>query len=377
MSNAMQLYSLSNDQIVDAIIAGGTHRTFVIEGEMGIGKTALGKVIAARLGMRFCHFDCTTKDLGDLYLPNIMQASDEHTDYVRYSPNEEFGVHLGEPIVLMLDEIGKTNRATANGLMRTLHPDSDGVRWIGNTPLPAGSVVFGTTNLGAEGVGDMFQPHQYNRMTFLRQRKPTADEWIEWGLRNEVDPIVLSWVKDTPECMQSFIDVDDAGQNEFIYHPQAQRRSFVTPRSLESASDLIKQRHQFDDKTLTAMLIGTVGEVAGMRIATHVEVSKEMPSLDDIINRPTKAKVPKSSAAAIMTVYRTLATIERSWVDAWMTYMERLDAPVQAYFATSVAKPKYPKADILFTNGKYTKWCRDNNHMFAADKAAPKKWTGS
>ena len=69
-----------------------------------------------------------------------------------------------------------------------------------------------------------------------------------------------------------------------------------------------------------------------------------------------------------MVVVRTLASIERDWVDPWMTYMQRLDIEAQGMFANGVRAPKYGKQSIVMTNKKFTQWAMDNNYMFAADK---------
>ena len=71
-----------------------------------------------------------------------------------------------------------------------------------------------------------------------------------------------------------------------------------------------------------------------------------------------------------MTVFRTLSKIDRTWTNAWMDYMERLDAQAQGMFVNGVRSPKYNKqqqSDVM-TNKKFTSWCSSHMHLFAADK---------
>jgi tRNA A37 threonylcarbamoyladenosine biosynthesis protein TsaE len=70
MSNqAHQMYALSLDQCVAAIKAVGHLRTILLQGDMGGGKTSTMITLAADLPTHVaCYFDCTTKDIGDLYL---------------------------------------------------------------------------------------------------------------------------------------------------------------------------------------------------------------------------------------------------------------------------------------------------------------------
>lgn len=363
MSNqAIAMYALGLDQIENAILKGGNKRTILVQGHMGTGKSSLLKSLKAALpGHTACYFDCTTKDLGDITIPQL-QAIDEQ-GYVRYVTNEELGLHLNKPIILMVDEYGKANPAVKNAMLRLLLE-----RKMGGYTLDDKSVVFATTNLGAEGVGDLLPPHARNRITVITSRKPSNMEWIEWGINNSVDHTLLGWCKDNPQLFHSFEDVKDPEQNPYIFHPKAPRTAFVTPRSLEAASDWLKVRDGMDDQTLTAMLMGTIGDRAAMDLMAFVKLSDQLPSLDSIKKDPMQAKVPESDAAVCMVVYRTLAVIERDWCDQWMDYMNRLDKEAQGLFANGVRNPKYNKQALVMTNKKFTQWAMANNYMFAADK---------
>ena len=362
MSTAQAMYQLSLDQIEAFIAATGHKRTSLVQGHMGTGKSSLLTALAKRLPTHTpCYFDCTTKDLGDITLPNIQTADGQ--GYVTYATNEELGAHINAPIILMIDEYGKANPAVKLALLRLMLE-----RKIGSYTLHPDSIIFATTNLGAEGVGDLLPPHARNRITVITARKPSNMEWIEWGINAEVDHTLLGWCKDNPQLFLSFEDVRDPDENPYIYHPKAQRAAFVTPRSLEAASDILKQRDQFDDQTLTGTLMGTIGDRAAMDLMAFVKLADQLPSLQSIKDDPKSAKVPDSAAAVCMVVYRTLASLEKDWLDAWMDYMPRLDKEAQGMFANGVRAPKYSKQAMVMTNKKFTKWAMDNNYMFAADK---------
>lgn len=362
MTTAQQMYALSLDQIALAIRFGGHQRTILVQGHMGTGKSSLLYTLARDLpNHTACYFDCTTKDLGDITIPKL--AVIDAADYVTYVTNEELGVHLGKPVILMIDEFGKANPAVKNAMLRLILE-----RKIGSYTLHPDSLVFATTNLGAEGVGDLLPPHARNRMTVLTARKPNNVEWIEWGINNGIEHSVLGWAKDNPQLFASFEDVKDPEENPYIYHPRDQRAAFVTPRSLEAASDWLKQREHLDDQTLTGLLMGTIGNRGAMDLMAFVKLADQLPSLESIKQSPDTAKVPTSAAAVCMVVYRALAAIERDWVDAWMTYLVRLDKEAQGMFANGVRAPRYSKQSIVMTNRKFTDWAMSNNYMFAADK---------
>ena len=196
----------------------------------------------------------------------------EEDGCVRMIPNEELGVHLDEPVVVNIDEFGKANPSVKNGMLRLMLE-----RKIGSYSLHPDSIIFATTNKGSEGVGDMLPPHARNRLTVVQTRKTNHMDWIEWGINNGIDATLLGWVKDNPQLMASFEDVKDPDENPYIFHPQQQRAAFVTPRSLHAASDILKVREAFDDQTLTAALMGTIGDRGAMDLMSFVKLADQLP----------------------------------------------------------------------------------------------------
>jgi len=362
MNSAIQMYALGLDQIATSILKGGDKRTVLVQGHMGTGKSSLLTTLSRDLPKHTpCYFDCTTKDLGDITIPKMSELNG--ADYVSYATNEELGAHHKNPIILMIDEYGKANPAVKNALLRVMLE-----RKIGGYELHPDSIVFATTNLGAEGVGDLLPPHARNRITVITLRKPSNMEWIEWGINNDVDHTLLGWCNDNPNLFHSFEDVKDPDDNPYIFHPKAQRTAFVTPRSLEAASDWLKIREHFDDQSLVAQLIGTIGQRGAMDLMAFVKLADQLPSLQSIKDDPRGAKVPDSAAAVCMVLYRSLANMGHDWVNAWMDYMVRLDKEAQGMFANGCSAEKYAHRKVVMTNKKFTQWAMDNNYMFAADK---------
>jgi len=266
-------------------------------------------------------------------------------------------------VIVMLDEFGKSNPAVKNALLRFMLE-----RKIGSYTLHPDSIVYATTNMGSEGVGDLLLPHQCDRVVPVKIRKPQNMEWIEWGINNDIDHTLLGFAKDNPQIFYSFEDVKDPDDNPYIFHPKQNRAAFITPRSLEAASDILKARHLMDDQTTTAALMGAIGERGAMDLMAFVKLADQIPSAESIKQDPKNAKIPNSAAGVCMVVFRTLASIEADWINPWMDYLVRLDKEAQGMFANGVRAPKYAKQSLVMTNKKFTQWAMDNNYMFAADK---------
>ena len=365
---AEQLFAQSIDEIVESIMAN-PEGTTLVQGHMGTGKSSILKILAEKLPNHVpCYFDCTTKDLGDLMLPKILSEGDSD-NFVRFVPNEEMGLHHDKPIILMIDEFGKANPSVKNGMMRVMLERS-----FGTKKLPEGSIVFATTNLGGEGVGDLLMPHHRNRITVVRMRKPTADEWIEgFAFNAGIHPSMILWVKEEGgRLFQSFEEVDNPDDqvagNPYIYHPKSQRPAFVTPRSLELASRWLWAKDKISDNALKSNLMGTIGDRAGADLGAYIKLVDELPKQDEIKADPKNAKIPTTSSGVVMVVYRALATMNKDFIDPFMEYLNRLDKEAQALFAMQVRNPKYNRQTIVMGNKKFTQWCMDNNYMFGADK---------
>jgi len=357
---------LSLQQTIDLIAAIGARRTVLVQGHMGTGKSSILKALAKRFPNHApCYFDCTTKDLGDITLPRIAAADGNDGAYVSYATNEELGAHLHRPIILMVDELGKSNPAVKLALLRLMLE-----RAIGSYTLHPDSIIFATTNLGAEGVGDLLLAHARNRLTVVSMRKSTPDEWFDWGVDAGIHPTVLGWVHDTPSLFADFRDIQNPEENPHIFHPASPRAAFVTGRSLEAASDILHsvqagtESQCVDEPTLLAALAGTIGTAGAADLMAFVKLSGDLPRIVDIIRDPLTARVPKKPAAICLVVSKALQSMSDEFIDPWMQYMTRLPSEAQAMFAASARRDKYSKRGIVFTNAAFGKWCFENNYLF-------------
>ena len=129
---------------------------------------------------------------------------DQNGQFVRFVTNEELGLHIDGPVIIMIDEFGKANRSVQNALLCLMYE-----RKMGSRHLHPESIVYATTNLGAEGVGDLLPPHQRNRFCVLTVKKWTNEQWMEWAINNQIEPQVILFAKENPEIFQSFTEVEN------------------------------------------------------------------------------------------------------------------------------------------------------------------------
>jgi hypothetical protein len=328
----------------------GTTNTILMRGQPGIGKSSILQTLERELpDYQMCYIDCANLDLGDLGMPVI----DRDTMTTSYAPNTRFGVGKGttRPVVIMLDELGKASRPVFNMLLPTILEHR-----IGDVPLPTGSIVFGTTNLDTDGVGDNIPAHAYNRMTVVNVGNPTADEWIEWGAGNGVVPEVLAFAKQYPNAFDCYVDLDANDKNPYIFNPlTGNTRAFCSPRSLAKASNIIRERETLGGATLPA-LIGTVGEAAARDMEALVHLADRLPLFEHIVKDPANAKVPDSVGALFILSFMMAGRVTAETMDAVMDYAERMgQQSFEAYalFVSSLASNRN-KVGMACKNRKFT-----------------------
>ena len=260
----------------------------------------------------------------------------------------------------MFDELGKGSKAVQNACLTAFQE-----RKLGIHKFPEGSIVFATTNLAVEGIGDNIQPHSRNRMCVVKMRKHTGEEW-RWNFAQNagVDPVVIATVLEYPAMTASFEDYERPDMNEYINDPRVPRAAFVTFRSLEKASDVLKACREFPEDVLTHALFGIIGERATMDMMNILKLDNTMPAWREIVNTPTTTVVPDNGASVCLIVSKALHNVEVDTFDSWMTYLGRMTREAQAMFAMSVMSGKSPKRDIAVRNKAFTSWCVTNGYLF-------------
>ena len=350
--------NISLKEATDLVAAVGDKVTVIVQGHMGCGKTSMLKELAKRFPDHLpVYCDMTTKDLGDLFLPKIKDIGG--ADAVSFVPNEELGFHSDRPVLFMADELGKAAPSVLTAMNRILLERSSG-----SSKFLPGSIVFATTNLGSEAIGDMLKPHTRNRVCVVKLRKPTSKEWMEdYAIHNDVHPTVIGAAHEYPMMFQDFEEVEDANQNHYIYHPKQPRAAFVTPRSLEKASDILKACEHLPHSVLVHALMGVVGEQAAMDITTMHRLHEDLPAWERIIRDPENAPLPTSAPGMCMLAAKAVQRLEKSTVGEWMVYLQRLRPEAQALWSRTMMSSS-SKSSIVSSNRTYTEWCVNNRHLW-------------
>lgn len=348
----------------DMIVGMAEGATFHLMGEPGVGKTSMFKNIVERTGYKGIYIDVPNVELGELGIP----IPNHETKTTHIYPNEQWGFHTGEPLVIFCDEFTKGHQSVKN----MLHPMLNHPRMIMGIPLHKNTIVVTAGNYTSDGVGDNMMAHSRNRISVINIKKPNAgfnvdgsvdkDSWGEWALRNEIAPEILAWVKETPQALASYLDAGQNG-NKYIFNPKEVQRSFVSPRSLERASNILKKRNEFTENAVICALEGTIGAPAARDLMAYVAVADSLPTWESIIKDPDNAVVPSSPAALCLLAFSAVQKIDRGTIGKFFEYLKRTPKELQSVFCLSGMKDD-DKKKLFFTSQSFVDWMRTNQYLF-------------
>lgn len=328
---------------------------FLVRGEPGIGKSTMLSYLAKTLAgtHNAAYMDVPNMDLGDIAMPVI----DHDNKVTRYYPNARFRLHENKPVIVMLDEFTKG----AEPIKNMLHPLLEVTNpRLGDVSIDEDSIVFLTGNLLTDGVGDNLKAHTRNRIVEVVVSKPDSDQWLEWGVNNDIDPVVLAWVRQFPHALDSYTNGDEG--NPYIYNPRKQQTAYVTPRSLQIASNIVSTRDKNDSDALIAALKGAIGEAAARDMQAFIDYQDQLPSWDSIITNPKTAAVPTSAGASAVLVFGAISKVDRQSITPFMEYLSRFEPEWQAAFVINISKNPTKQA-IAFVSRSFADWVEQNEDL--------------
>ena len=348
---------LNFTETVDLILNAGENAVH-LTGEPGVGKTAMQKEIVKRTGYREIYIDGPNTDVGQSGMP----IPNHETRTLDFYPAARYGLHTGEPLVIMIDEWTKTDDYVRNTLHPLLHE-----RRLGDYQLHPDTIVFTTGNLGSDNVGDHVKAHTRSRETWINYMKPTATEWLVWAANHNVAPEMQAWVKEYPHCMASYLDGGQK-ENTYIYQPSdPSQEAFFCPRTAYKASHWINVRHNISENSLIAALDGTIGRSASRDLQAYISLSDQLPMTETILSSPDTTSIPTSPAAQCILAFKAVAVSTRETFATWMRYIKRMPKETQAVFVNQILEIPVKKAWVM-SHPSFVTWARENQYMFAGLK---------
>jgi len=339
------------------ISAIGEALTIVVQSEPGCGKTSLLSMLKQDLGddYDYIYVDCPVKDMSDI----AMTIPNHDTKTLESYVGSLFMLDSPKPKVILLDEMMKSPK-----LLQIIFTRLCLERYVGDTPLPKGSIVFATSNNASDGVGDSMLAHAGNRVCIVRMEKPNTPSWLEWAAENGINPLIRAWVHMNPRCLASYLD-DGQEDNPYIFKPSKPALSFVSPRSLAKSSVIVDMKDKIGDNATMVALAGTLGASAAGQMSAFLSLEKQLPDFKDILDNPSTIKVPDEIVATLMLMFQATDLLSsQDELSKFMTFVNRVaSSELQAVFFTMMMRSKNG-VKLARNNEQIKKWALDNHDLF-------------
>lgn len=314
-------------------------QNIMLTGKHGIGKsqileryfTAQGcKVVILFLGQM--------SDPGDLIgLPHF----NEETGKTDFMPPYWFPTDC-HPVVLFLDELNRARPEVLQTIMDlTLN------RTLSGKKLPEGSRVISAVNDGEEYQLTDLDPALVSRFN-IYEFSPTVEEWLLWATKNDVDPRVVDFIRNSPK----YLDGDGTETLDRGLGKAPDRRAWTR------VSDVIKDADQFEG-IHKKIISGMVGAIATQAFTAFL-TSRRILSGKDILldfekHKKTLAKYRLHEMAMVNEdIFRFLETNQftpkdkNTMAENLKKYVESLQQAGKneeiAHFASFLESDTYSKA---------------------------------
>ena len=255
-----------------------------ILGAPGGGKSACAREVIRELGIpqeRVIEFTASLRDPVD-----VLGVPNTHGEFTRWVPPQEFytlrkGVG---PAALILEELSDAPVPMQNALCGVIYD-----RRAGQLELSDQLFIIATGNRTEDKSGANRITSKLANRTRRFEFNENLDDWVEWALENDIDPVLIQFLRFRPGLLSDF---------------SADRFANPTPRAWERVN-LIPD--SLDESLFFDNVAGEVGEGAAAEFTGFRRIYKGLPDVDSVLLDPKGAQVPDDPA----TLYALTGAVAR------------------------------------------------------------------
>ena len=214
-------------------------------------------------------------------------------------------------------------------------------RKLGDYELPTGwSIIAAGNRAGDRSVTHAMPSALANRFIHL-DFDVSNDDWNLWAQDKDIHVDIRSYMRAFPANLHNF-------------DPVTNPRSFPTPRSWSFVNDIYNSGLNPDDEY--EVIKGTIGEGVAVGFLAHVKNLHGLPTVEQVLTDPEKAKLPTNSSAQYAMVEALHPKITTNNAGRVMTYITRMPVEYQTIFIRAAVR----RDDKLTGTKDYMKWCLAN-----------------
>lgn len=299
--------------------------TLLISGPPGTAKSSAVFVIAKELDT----------EVGAIIRPGIKEPTDfcgipvpvgEFTCWLK----PEIVRHLAakkKPGIILIDDYGQGVPATQNALAPLIQTDPDGTRHIGEHEIPAGWIVFVTTNRKKDKAAVHAMP------TFVRDRMveiemtPHWEDFEDFIVKARWSPKVLAFHRNTK------------GTKSYTFNPDNPEDQGATWRGWDRVQLIEKEldEHPVGHHVVTELVVGSVGQAAGRDYMAYRTYFDKLPDMQRIF-RGLPTKHPEEGSLQYATVTLLGLGADKQNLQNVLAWAEGLPAEHQAVLVSDIEK---------------------------------------
>jgi len=321
----------------------------ILHGSPGIGKSDIGRAIAAKFNLKLIDFRLAQCDPTDLLgFPTIVGQRADYLPMITFPiegdplPKRPDGVAY-DGWLLFFDEVTSALPAIQAAAYKIFLD-----RMVGSHNLHERVAMIGAGNLETDNA--IVQPMSTALQSRLVHLELVVDamEWIDWAGVKGIDHRITDFIQFKPDHIYTF-------------KPDHTDKTYACPRTWEFSN-----RHLVDlgagSEDLLPLLAGTLGEGVAREFNVFLDIYKDIPKITDIIKNPMGIDVPMEPSVlyALTGSIANHTTMDNA--EDVLKYVNRMKPEFQVV-CLKEARRRVPD---LRKHPSVRKWAVDNGHAFFA-----------
>lgn len=224
--------------------------------------------------------------------------------------------------VWFLDDLGQASPAVQASFMQLLL-----ARQVNEHKLPDCVTFVAATNRRTDraGVNGILEPVK-SRFASIVELTVNHEDWCDWAIENDIDYQVIAFIRLRPELLCDFKPTTDMSNSP-------------SPRTWSRVSQWVKAGlpHNVELTTFS----GAVGPGAASEFMAFLRMSRDLPSLEEILLDPEKAPLPKEPNALYAISAGLAIKSNAANFDRVAKYLERMAKAGKTEFAVFCLRDAY------------------------------------
>ena len=275
----------------------------LIKGAPGVGKSDVVAQAAKAAKMELIISHPVVSDPTDFKgLPGIVDGEAEFLAFGDLRCILEGNVK--KPTIMFLDDLGQAPAVVQAAAMQLIL-----ARKVNGHKVDDKVVFVAATNRREDraGVSSILEPVK-SRFASIIELDPDIDSWVEWAMKNKMPAELIGYLRFCPGDLLA-----GEATADIINRPCPRTWAFAG-KLLQAGLDTVE------------IISGCIGEGYASKFVGFLRVAKGLPDIDDVIDDPDNAMVPKEPSAKYAVVAALIERMKKNNIANIMRYGKRLPA---------------------------------------------------